>query len=125
MKSARELVVPIMFLAEGVFWLAVVATGGAGLLTFAALAFIVSGLLLALRPDNPATRPLAGASALFGLTLAVYQVYEASTLYGTSLSMVGLTSGAVFGVFAVISAYLELEALSMGNQPEAPSPKKP
>jgi hypothetical protein len=119
-KSPRELLVPILFLAEGVFWLGIVETGGAVLLLFAALAFVVSGVLLVWMPEGRATRPLAGASALFGLTLAVYQVFEASTLFGTSLSTIGLSSGAIFGVFAIVCVYLELETLSMGNQAEAP-----
>ena len=115
-KSPRELLIPILFIVEGVFWLGIVATGGAPLLVFAALAFIVSGLLLLQMPDSWATRPLAGASALFGLTLTVYQVYQAATLFGTSLSNVGLFSGAVFGAFAIICVYLELETLSMGRE---------
>jgi hypothetical protein len=121
-KSPRELLIPILFLAEGVFWLAVVATGGAILLVLAALAFIVSGLLLIQTPTSWATKPLAGASALFGLTLTVYQVYQAATLYGTSLSSIGLTSDALFGVFAIVCVYLELATLSMGR--EASTPKK-
>ena len=108
--------VPVLFLVEGVFWFVVVATGQAALLLLAAAAFIVSGLLLILTPTSWATKPLAGASALFGLTLTVYQVYEAATLYGTSLSSIGLISGSVFGVFAVLSVYLELVTLSMGSQ---------
>jgi hypothetical protein len=119
-KSPRELIVAILFLAEGVFWVGVVATGGAPLLLFAALAFIVSGLVLIQMPTSWATKPLAGASALFGLTLTIYQIYEAATLYGTSLSSIGLTSGAVFGVFAVLCVYLELVTLSMGAKPSAP-----
>ncbi len=116
--------VPILFLVEGVFWLGILATGGETLLIFAALAFIASGLLLVSRPESRLARPLTGASALFGLALTVYQVYEASTLFGTSLSNVGVSSGAIFGVFAVVSVYLELKALSMGNQAEAPTTKK-
>lgn len=116
--------VPILFLAEGVFWLGVVVTGGALLLTLAALAFIVSGLLLVSSPENRLTRPLAGGSALFGLTLTIYQIYQASTLFGTSLSTLGVSSGAIFVVFAIVSVYLELEAISMGNRAEAPAPKK-
>lgn len=115
-KSPKELLIPILFLAEGVFWLAIVATGGAILLLLAVLAFIASGLLLLQMPSNWATKPLAGASALFGLTLTVYQVYQAATLYGTSLGSIGLTSGAVFGVFAIVCVYLELATLSMGNE---------
>jgi len=109
-------VVPLLFLIEGVFWLGIVATGGALLLSLAALAFIVSGILLFAVPASWVTRPLAGASALFGLVLAVYQVYEAATLAGTSLSALGLTSGAIFGVFAIVSVYLELSTLAMGSQ---------
>ena len=112
--------VPILFLAEGVFWFAVVATGGAVLRVLAALAFIVSGLLLIQMPTNWATKPLAGASALFGLTLTIYQIYQAATLYGTSLASIGLTSGAIFGVFAVLCVYLELVTLSMGTEARAP-----
>ena len=119
-KSPRELLIPILFLVEGVFWLGIVATGGALLLVFAALAFVVSGLLLLQMPDSWATRPLAGASALFGLTLTVYQVYQAATLFGTSLSNVGLSSGVIFGAFAIICVYLELETLSMGRGTAVP-----
>jgi hypothetical protein len=122
-KSPRELLIPILFLAEGVFWLAVVATGGTILLVLAALAFVVSGLLLIQMPTSWATRPLAGASALFGLTLTIYQVYQAATLYGTSLSSIGLTSAALFGVFAIVCVYLELATLSMGREVAAGSKK--
>lgn len=115
-KSPKELIVPILFLAVGVFWLGIVATGGAPLLLLAVLAFIVSGLVLIAMPTSWAAKPLAGASALFGLTLTIYQVYVASTLFGTGLGTLGLTTGAVFAVFAIICAYLELATLSMGNQ---------
>ena len=90
------------------------------MLVLAALAFVVSGLLLLQMPDSWATKPLAGASALFGLTLTVYQVYQAATLFGTSLSNVGVSSGVVFGAFAVICVYLELATLSMGRETAVP-----
>lgn len=114
-KSLKDLVAPILFLAEGVFWLAIVATGGGTLLLLAAIAFLVSGVLLIWIPDGWPTRPMAGASALFGLTLTLYQFYEASTLFGTGLSTLGLSSGAAFGVFAIVSVYLELATLSMSG----------
>ena len=41
---------------------------------------------------------------------------------GPSLSSIGLTSGALFGVFAFVCVYLELATLSMGNK--APVAKK-
>jgi hypothetical protein len=118
-KTLRELLVPILFLVEGAFWLGIVATGGATLLVLAALAFILSGVLLFAMPSAWATKPLAGASALFGLTLTVYQVYEASTLFGTGLSTLGLESIAIFGLFAVLSIYLELATLAMRSQSAA------
>ena len=118
-KSPRELLIPILFLAEGVFWLGDSGDRGSLLLILAALAFIVSGLLLLQMPASWATRPLAGASALFGLTLTIYQVYQAATLFGSSLSTIGLTSGAIFGVFAVVCVYLELATLSMGSEASA------
>jgi hypothetical protein len=117
-KPLRELVVPVLFFAEGAFWFGIVATGGALLLVFAALACILSGLLLVSMPSHWVTRPLAGASALFGLTLTVYQVYQASTLFGSALSTLGLSSGAIFGAFAIVCVYLELMTLATGNQSE-------
>ena len=123
MRPLSEWLVPILFLVEGVFWLAVVATGGAGLLLLAALALILSAVLLLAARSNWVTRPLAGASALFGLTLTLYQAYEAATLSGTDLGTLGLTSGVVFGVFAIVSIYLELSVLAMGRVRSLP-PKK-
>ena len=115
MKSFRDLAMPILFFAEGAFWVIVVATGGGPLLLFAALACVLSGVFLLSMPSHWVTRPLAGASALFALLLAIYQVYEATTLVSSNLSSVGIDSGAVFGVFAVVCIYLELGALSMQN----------
>ncbi len=115
MRSPSGWLVPILFLVEGAFWLVIVATGGATLLLLAVLAFVVSAVLLLAAETNWITRPLAGASALFGLTLTLYQVYEAATLSGTTLGTLGLTSGVVFGVFAILSVYLELSVLSMGK----------
>ena len=80
----------------------------------AGLAFVLSGILLMAAPGNWVTKPAAGSSALFGLVLTLYQVYEAATLAGTGLSAFGVTSGAVFGLFALVSIYLELATLSMG-----------
>jgi hypothetical protein len=115
-KSLTDWVAPVLFLVVGAFWVAIVATGGAILLVFAALAFIISGLLLLAVPLSWVTRPMAGATTLFGLVLTIYQVYQATTLFGTGLSSVGVTSGAVFGVFAIVCVYLELATLSIGAE---------
>ena len=118
-KSLREMLVPILFFVVGAFWVGIVATGGGSLLILAALAFILSGVLLLAMPANWVGRPLAGASALFGLTLTVYQAYQAATLIGSNLNTVGVTSFALFGVFAVVCAYLEISTLSMGRPTES------
>lgn len=112
-KSFREMLLPVLFIVEGIFWVAIVALGGGALLLFAALAGVVSGLMLLARPSNWITRPLAGASAFFAMTLTLYQIYRAATLLGSNLNTVGVTSGAVFGVFAVISIFLELETMAL------------
>lgn len=121
MRSTSDWLVPVLFLVEGVFWAGIVGTGGAALLLLAALAFIASGVLLLAAQSSWITRPVAGASALFGLTLTVYQVYVAATLSGTSLAALGLSSGAVFAVFALLSAFLELSVLSTGGAKAEPS----
>lgn len=112
-KSLRELLLPVLFIVEGAFWVAIVALGGGFLLLFAALAGVASGLMLLLRPSARVTRPLAGASAFFAIALTAYQIYQAATLVGSNLNTVGITSGAVFLVFAGISVFLELETLSL------------
>lgn len=118
-KTLRDWLLPVLFLVEGAFWVAVVALGGGALLLLAALAGILSGVLLIARPSHWVTRPLAGATALFALTITVYQVYEASTLIGSSLTSAGATSAVVFGVFTVISVFLELETISLGSKASA------
>ena len=122
-KSLRDVLVPILFFAEGALWVGMVATGGGPLLGLAALSGILSGVFLLAMPSNWVSRPLAGASALFGLALTVYQAYEASTLLGSDLSNLGTYSLAVFGAFSLIYVYLELATLSVGRAAE--SAKKP
>jgi disulfide bond formation protein DsbB len=117
-KSLKDVLVPILFLVEGAFWLGIVATGGGPLLILAALSGILSGVLLLWRPSNWVSRPLAGASALFGLALTVYQAYEASTLLASNLSTLGVESAGIFVAFAVVYVYLEMATLSVGRSAE-------
>ncbi len=118
-KSIGDLLVPVLFFVAGAFWLGIVATGGGPLLGLAALSCILSGAFLLARPSHWVSRPLAGASALFGLALTVYQAYEASTLLGTNLGSLGTYSLVAFGAFALVYAYLELRTLSLGRLAEA------
>lgn len=116
MKSPRKVVPPILFLLVGVFWLALVGTGASLLLLLGALVFLLSGVVLLAVPSRWYARPLAGATALFGLTLTLWQFFEATSLLGTGLGSVGATSGAIFGVFALVCVYLELQTLAMGTK---------
>jgi hypothetical protein len=120
-KPLGETLVPILFFAEAALWVGVVATGGGPLLMLAALSCIVSGALLLRMSSHWVSRPFAGASALFGLTLTVYQAYEASTLFSSNLSALGIESAAVFGAFAIVYVYIELQTLTVTR---AASPAK-
>ena len=117
-KSLREILAPILFLVVGAFWVGIVATGAGGLLLLAAAAFILSGIILLAMPEHWLGKPLAGASALLGLALTLYQAFEAATLLGSNLSTVGVSSFVVFGVLAVVCVYLEMATLSMGRPTE-------
>jgi hypothetical protein len=117
-KPLRDIVLPILFFVEAVFWVAIVAIGGGPLLLLAALSCGVSGVLLFMVPSHWAARPVAGATALFVLALAIYQTYEASTLIGSNLNTLGVESAVTFGLFAIIGVYLELVTLSIGHSVE-------
>ena len=112
-RSLADWLLPVVFFIEGVFWVGVVATGGAAILAFGAATGILSGVLLIAAPNNWVTRPFAGATALFGLVLTVFQAYEAATLLGGDLGSIGTISGAVFTVFAIVCVYLEMGTLSL------------
>ena len=122
-RSLKETLVPILFFVEAAFWLGVVATGGGVLLVLAALTCLLSGIALFAMGSNWVSRPLAGASALFGLALTIYQAYQASTLFGSSLNALGAESAGAFGAFAIVYVYLELAVLSGARTAEIP--KKP
>ena len=111
-KSLKELLLPILFFVEGAFWVGIVATGGGPLLLWAALAAVLSGIVIVAVPSNWMARPLAGASSLLGLMLTIYQAYEASTLLGTGLATLGAESLGLFVVFALIYVYQTAATIS-------------
>ena len=105
-KSLQARVPPVLFIVEGAFWVAMIATGSGLLLGWAAVTSFASGAVLIGAPSNPLSKPLAGASVLFGLTLTLYQLYAASTVLGTSQTMVGAYSAVLFLAFTIIYLYL-------------------
>jgi hypothetical protein len=96
----------ILYLVAGVVWIGVLATGGSILLFWAALTCFLSGLFLFAWSSSWITRPLAKATAVFGLVLTVYQLLAALSLIGTGLDSVAVVSGALFGILTVVYLYL-------------------
>jgi hypothetical protein len=105
-RTPAGVIPTVLFFVTGVFWVAIVVTGGGGLLLWAALSGFLSGVFLIVASSKWMTRPLTGASSLFGLTLTVYQLYIASTLVGGKLASVAAYSIAAFAVFTVVYLYL-------------------
>jgi hypothetical protein len=98
----------VLYFVTGAFWVGILVTGGGILLFWAALTCFLSGIFLVAWASNWVTRPLTKATALFGLTLTVYQLYVALTVIGTGLDSAVLVSGVLFGAFTVIYLYLLL-----------------
>jgi hypothetical protein len=105
-KSIQGQVTPLLFILEGAFWFAMIATGSGVLVGWAAVTSFASGAALLGAPSSPVSKPLAGASVLFGLTLTIYQIYAAASILATTQSMVGAYSAGLFAVFTVVYLYL-------------------
>ena len=118
-KALTGKVTPLLFLVEGVFWVGMIATGSGVLLGWAAVTSFASGAALLAAPSNPFSRPLAGASVLFGLTLTVYQMISASSILGTAQSMIGAYSAALFLVFTIVYLYLLVKVVVTGPKSKA------
>jgi hypothetical protein len=118
-KALTSKVTPLLFLVEGAFWVGMIATGSGVLLGWAAVTSLASGVVLLGAPSNPFSRPLAGASVLFGLTLTIYQMYAASTILGTTQSTVGAYSAGLFLLFTVVYLYLLVKVVVNVPKPKA------
>jgi len=106
--TALGMLSPILYFVAGVFWLGIVVVGGGFLLIWAALACFITGIFLVAWSSSWVVRPLAKASAVFGLALTVYQLYVGLTLVGTGLDPVAEITSGLFGVMTAIYLYLLL-----------------
>jgi hypothetical protein len=98
----------LLFLVTGAFWVGILVTGGGVLLFWAALTCFVSGASLFAWSSFWATRPLAVATALFGLCLTLYQLYDSVSI---GIGSIAVYSGVLFAVFTVIYVYLFFASL--------------
>ncbi len=101
----------------GVAWGGVLIEGSGFLLFWPAAASFLSAIAVGVRPASRTTTPLAGASAFFGLTVALYQLSVAVSLSGSPLGEVANYSIAVFAGFTVL--YLVLLYLTFRNPKSA------
>ena len=116
-KSIQAQVTPLLFILEGAFWVAMIATGSGVLVGWAAVTSFASGAALLGAPSNPISKPLAGATVLSGLAMTVYQIYAAATMLGTPEAMLGAYSAVLFAVFTVIYLYLLARVFAPTKKP--------
>ena len=96
----------ILFFVTGVFWAGIIAVGGGALLAWAVLTCFASGAFLVVWESSWVTRPLVAASALFGIVLTAYQLYEALATLTTGLRSVAYVSAPLFAAFLVVYLYI-------------------
>lgn len=107
-----------LFAVGGLVWVGVAASGSGILLFWPALASFVSALALATFSASRVTRPLAVASAVFGLTEAVYQLIFSVSLAQTYMAALTTNSLALFLAVAVLYLVLASLALAAGKKEE-------
>ena len=109
--SASSKLSPALFIVAGVVWAGVIIDGSGLLLSWPAAASFLSAIAIVVRPASKTTTPLAGASAFFGLIIALYQLSVAVGLSGSPLGGIATYSIAVFAGFTVL--YLVLLYLTL------------
>ena len=97
---------PYAFIAAGVAWLAIIATGASFLLLWPAALSILSGIILKWKPGGRLSSALSRATALYGIVLAAYQVYVALPLLVGIFATIAALSVVSFLVLAVYNVVL-------------------
>ncbi len=96
----------ILFFVAGVAWAGIVAAGGGVVLVWAALACFASGALLVMWASSWLTKPVVAASSVFGVIVALYQVYVGLTVVGGAVQSLAFVSVPLFLVLTVLYLYL-------------------
>lgn len=97
---------PVLFLVVGAIWLAVTVSSRELVLLWPTVASILSGISLLLGATKQLRRSLGVASSLFGLTIALFQLYLSTALVGTALGSLATYSLATFVVLIVLQLIL-------------------
>ncbi len=115
-------IVALLFLATGLFWIAVVLMGqGDPLLIWPSVASLVSGGLILAKRNVEITRGVALATALYNLLIFVYQAYAALTLVGSSfgsfpvLTAAGYLLGTVVFILVMLGLYADSGVLGFSS----------
>lgn len=93
--------VPYAYGVVGALWLVVAFVDGSLLLLWPALACLLGGAMVRLRPRKRLTWAWATAAAVMGLLLSLYQVYAAVPLVSSAFSTVAGASLVAFAIFAL------------------------
>src|SRR5262249_36027414 len=99
-------ITPVVFLIVGATWLAAGATSAERTLVWPGLASILSGPSLVVRAMSVLRRPLGVASSLFGLLIAVFQIYIVAQLSSTSLGSLVVYSLVTFVILGIAQVFL-------------------
>jgi hypothetical protein len=97
---------PVFFLLVGAIWLAVVISSGELVLLWPALTSILSGIAFYVGATKWLRRPLGISSCLFGLAVALFQLFLAAALVGTELAGLAVYSLVTFLVLTVLELIL-------------------
>ena len=94
------------FVIAGLAWLAVAYELASLLVLWPAVACIVAGVLLKLRPGARLTWAWATSSAVLGLLLSAYAAFVAAPVISSAFSSIAIASFAAFSIFALAHVFL-------------------
>jgi hypothetical protein len=105
LEGAKKFSGPL-FVVEGAIWVGVILLGSGFLLLWPALASFASGAALIRFTSSHYTGVLVKASSLYGIVVALYQIYVASALLSSSFVTFASISIALFSAVVVLYVVL-------------------